>query len=334
MISVCIGSFPRNRVVSALLVCTIGLFGFGRAFSISVATGSGARQPAKAQAASNIQAFVPASDSTLLIESGDLLEISVFGVPDYVRQVRVSESGQVTLPFIGEVTLVGISVGEAEKLVAKQLSDMEVFRDPQVIILEKEYSAQDITILGEVQKPGIYSLAGKRTLFDAISAAGGTSTKAGDTVIITHRDRPLAPESIKLSYDASGSPNSNVPVLPGDTVAISKAGIVYVVGDVRVPTGVVLENSNLTVLKAIAMAQGLNPTASQDKTRIIRRTPDGQQQIPIPLKKILSAQAPDPKLQPDDIVFVPSSAAKSAGRRGLEAVIQAATGVAIYSRYY
>jgi polysaccharide export outer membrane protein len=118
-------------------------------------------------------------------------------------------------------------------------------------------------------------------------------------------------------------------------VVISKAGIVYVVGDVRVPTGVVLENPKLTVLKALAMAQGANPTAAQDKTRIIRHTPDGgEEEIPVPLKKILAAKVPDPPLFADDILFVPNSAAKSALRRGSEALVQTAVGAAIYAPLY
>jgi len=151
--------------------------------------------------------------------------------------------------------------------------------------------------------------------------------------VITHRDRPGEPETVTLGYDAKNSPQANVALQPGDTVVVSKAGMVYVVGDVGLPTGVVMENSGLTVLEAIAMAQGTKPTAALDKAKLIRKSPNGQEEIPLPLKKILSAKAPDVKLQPDDIVFVPSSTAKSVGKRSLEAIVQAATGVAIYRPY-
>jgi len=228
-----------------------------------------------------------------------------------------------------------LSINDAETLLAKRLTDKGVFRDPQVVIAEKEYANQDVTVLGEVQKPGLYPIAGKRNLFDIISAAGGTSLRAGNTAFITHRENPQTPETITLSYDAAGLRESNVPVMAGDTVVISKAGIVYVVGDVRVPTGVVLENPKLTVLKALAMAQGANPTAAQDKTRIIRHTADGGEEgIPVPLKKIFQAKAPDLPLEADDILFVPNSLAKSALRRSTEAVAQMATGVVVYSPLY
>lgn len=326
-----------------LLAGAIVTFGPGAAFSSSPQSAAPASSPA-AQSAPAVAVpaapSVPASDPSPVsaapssISIADLLNVSVFGVPDYAQEVRVDESGQVTLPFIGEVKLAGMSLNDAESLLAKRLTERGVFKDPQVVIVEKENASQQVTVLGEVQKPGLYPLSGKRTLFDVISAAGGASPKAGDTAAITHRGHPEAPETIHLSYDASGLQKSNVPVSPGDTIVLSKAGIVYVVGDVRVPTGVILENPNLTVLKALAMAQGTNPTAAQDKTKIIRHTATGQEEIPVPLKKILSAKAPDPPLLADDILFIPGSAAKSAARRGAEAVVQAATGVAIYSPYY
>ena len=133
--------------------------------------------------------------------------------------------------------------------------------------------------------------------------------------------------------DLSSPTSSSVLLTPGDTIIVSKAGIVYVVGDVRQPTGVVMENSGLTVLKAIAMAQGTNRTASLNNAKLIRTTASGRREIPVPLSKILSNKAEDLQLQAEDILFVPSSAAKSATRRGLEAILQTATGVAVYGRY-
>lgn len=271
------------------------------------------------------------SDPQLVIGSGDLLEVSVFGANEYTKQVRVSDSGEVTLPFINAVKVAGLTIEAAEQAIGKLLSDGGYFKDPQVSVVEKEYATQGISVLGEVQKPGIYPLLGPRMLLEAISAAGGITPRAGRTVTITHRNDPQHPQVVPISYD-NQSANDNVRVFPGDTVAVSRAGVVYVVGDVKLPTGVIMDKAHVTVLQAIAMAQGTNPTASLDRSMIIRKTSDGQQEIPIPLKKILSAQAPDVKLQAEDIIFVPTSTAKTAGRRTLEAVIQTATGLAIYRR--
>lgn len=272
------------------------------------------------------------SPSELLIAGGDLIQVSVYGT-DFDKQVRVSDSGEIALPLLGKVRLAGLSVSEAETVVAKQLSQGGYFNDPQVLIFDREYATQGVSVLGEVQKPGIYPLPGTRTLLDAISAAGGTTPKAGNKVSITHRNQAEHPEIVPLSYSADGSTTNNPQIFPGDTVVVSKAGIVYVVGDVRQPSGIVMENSQMTVLQAVAMAQGTNPTAKLNSSKVIRKTPAGPQEIPIHLKKILSAKATDLPLQSGDILFIPSSAVKSAARRSVEAIVQTATGLAIYRPY-
>ena len=267
-----------------------------------------------------------------LIGLGDLIEITVYGAPDFNKQVRISDSGDVDLPLIGAVKLAGLSTHEGEALIRKRLMDGGFFNDPQVSIFEKEYASQGISVLGEVQKPGTYPLLGARFLFEALSAAGGTTPKAGKSVTIIHRGRPQEPETVALTYSGSTPQTGNVPVLPGDTIVVSKAGVVYVVGDVRQPSGFLLDSARLTVLQAVAMAQGANPTASLDHAKVIRRTSDGPKEIPIELSKIMQAKAQDVELKDEDILFIPRSASKSAGIRGLEAILQTATGLAIYRR--
>ena len=274
----------------------------------------------------------PPAALQFVIGSGDLIEITVYGAPDFARQVRVADTGDISLPLLGTVHVAGLTIRDAELLLQKKLSDGGYFTDPQVSILEREYATQGISVLGEVQKPGIYPLPGPRVLFDAISAAGGVTPRAGNAITITHRARPQEPETVHLPANETLPPESNVPVFPGDTVVVSKAGIVYVVGDVRMPGGFVMENSRLTVLQAVALAQGANPTAKLDKTILIRKKDQGHEEIPVPLSQIMSAKITDPQLQAEDVVFVPRSNAKAGFRRGLEAVLQTATGVAIYRR--
>ena len=277
----------------------------------------------------------PGRNSELMIASGDLLGISLFGTDFSCAadktgcEVRVSSSGNIVLPLIGSVRVAGLTVAKAEQAIAASFSEGGFFNNPQVSIVQKEYATQGISVLGEVQKPGIYPLLGSHTLLQAISAAGGTTVKAGNDVRLIHPDHPSESQHVDLSAPTS----SSVLLTPGDTIVVSKAGIVYVVGDVRQPTGVVMESTGLTVLKAIAMAQGTNSTASLNNAKLIRNTPEGKREIPISLSKILSNKAEDLQLQPEDILFVPSSAAKSATRRGLEAILQTATGVAVYGRY-
>jgi polysaccharide biosynthesis/export protein len=265
-----------------------------------------------------------------LIDGGDLLRISVFGVKDFDVDTRVSARGNVSLPLIGDVQLAGLTPDEAEGVVARRLVTGNFILEPQVSVFVKEYATQGVSVLGEVEKPGIYPLLGSHGLFDVLSMAGGATQKSGPIVTITHK-APRNDVVVVNLAEVGKSANANAGVLPGDTVFVSKAGIVYVVGDVKTPSGIVIENdSDMTVLKAIAMAGGTNPTASVNSAKLIRKTASGHEETSIPLKKIFAAKATDLKLQPEDIVFVPNSAARSAGRRGLEAVLQAATGVAIY----
>lgn len=280
-------------------------------------------------------AFVAAgsvdSPRDLLIGAGDLLEVSLYGMPDFKTDVRVNSGGEISLPMLGTVAVAGLSVEQAEMLIAHKLTEKNLFNDPHVTVFEKEYATQGISMLGEVQKPGIYPLLGSRKLYDAISAAGGTTPKAGRYVLITRRNDPQHSVRVPLMTGAPQSMENNVTVEPGDTVLVSKAGVVYVVGDVHQPGGFVMENGNeITVLKAIALAQGTNPNAKLDSARLIRKTPEGPQDVPLSLTKIMAAKAPDPQLQADDVVFVPNSAGKSAAKRGAETILQMATGIAIW----
>jgi polysaccharide biosynthesis/export protein len=288
-------------------------------------------QQASASTGTAIGAPTQPTKSVLLVGAGDLLKVSVLGVPESDQEVRVGEDGNISLNFLGAVHVAGLSTSGAQELIAKRLVAGGFFTQPQVSVFTKEYATQGVSVLGEVQKPGVYPLLGSRRLFDVLSLAGGTSAKAGKVVSITHRDHPEAPLSILMSNDANESAKNNIEIFAGDTVLVSRAGVVYVVGDVHRPSGVVMDNgSDMTVLQAIAMAEGTNATAALSKAKLIRRTPSGPKEQPLNLKDMLASRAPDVRLQPEDIIFVPNSAAKSATSRTLEAIVQTATGLVVY----
>ena len=281
----------------------------------------------------NIQATTPDTHD-LVIGAGDLLEVSVYGAPEFDKlQLRVSGSGDVLLPFVGTQHVARLTAAQTQSIVAKRLADGGYFHNPQVSVFVRDYSSQGVSVLGEVQKPGLYPVFGTRRLFDVISLAGGLTPKAGELVTIAHRDQADKPVLVTLGNGVKGSADGNAVLSPGDTVIVSKAGIVYVVGDVHLPGGFVMENGHMTVLQALALAQGANPTASLNSAKLIRTTDGRQSQTTVELKRILSAKAGDVALAPGDILFVPNSMQKSAARRSLDAVLQAATGVAIYGRY-
>lgn len=331
MPSVVIAS-PSNLVrVIAIAVSAFAISGTVLAQTrIEPATVPNSQQPVKPSSPIAPEQAAPEP----LIGGGDLLDVSVYGAGDFQKQARVSANGDITLPMLGSVHVAEMSANQAEALIAKKLVEGKFFNDPHVSVFIKEFATQGISVLGEVQKPGVYPVLGARHLFDVISLAGGLTPKASNTVSITHRGNGSALTEVTLPRDPSKSPQSNIPILPGDTVLVGKAGIVYVVGDVHTPGGYVIDNAtSMTVLKAIAMAQGTNPTAKLDSAVLVRKTPQGTQEIPLPLKQILSRKAPDEPLGPDDIVFVPNSVGKSVARRSLEAIVQTASGIAIYSHF-
>lgn len=286
--------------------------------------------PAPAQVAT-VTTPAQSGGSVLTLGGGDLLKVSVLGAPESDQEVRIDPDGNLTLSFIGSTHVGGLTTNQAQELIAQKLKAGGFYAQPQVSIFVKEYATQGVSVMGEVLKPGVYPLLGSRRLFDVLSMAGGTGPKAGRVVSISHRDQPQAPRSVTMSIDPTESAKSNVEVYPGDTVVVSRAPVVYVVGDVRKPSGVIMDTgTDMTVLQAIAMAEGINSTAALNKARLIRTTPTGRQELPLPLKDMLSSKAPDMRLQAEDIIFVPNSAAKSAFRRSMEAIVQTASGVAIY----
>lgn len=317
-----------SAVVSTVFVCLWPVFLCGQS-----------RVAADSPQIAAVQSHKPAEPSAaemaglaeIPVGPADLLDVSLFGVPEFHIEARVNNAGDLSLPLIGGLHVAGLSPMRVQDLIVKKLVDGNFYKNPQISVMVKEYSTQGIYVLGEVQKPGLYSVLQAHTLLQAISLAGGTTPKAGRKVTIANPNR----ENRQLLATIGGESESgqDVGVLPGDTILVSKAGVVYVVGDVHLPSGIVMEHDNLTVLQAIALAQGTNSTAALDHSKLIRRSPDGPKQMDLPLKKMLALRSPDIPVQAEDIIFVPASTAKAFSKRGLEAVVQAATGVAMYSRF-
>ncbi len=266
----------------------------------------------------------PASNPSLHLGPGDLVEISVYSVPELNTKARVSSKGDLFFPLIGYTHVAGLSTEEAQELVEKRLA--EYLKNPQVSLFVSEYTSQGASVLGEVNKPGVYPVLGEQRLFDLISAAGGATEKSGHSITITRRSSPDQPIVVPISRNLTDKPENNVPVFPGDTIIVHKADIVYVVGDVTHPSALLMDTGALTVLKALALAGGTTRTAKLGGVKILRKGASGEMtETPIELKKILNAKAPDPVLVADDILVIPSSFGKTLAGRSLEAAMQSAT---------
>ena len=263
----------------------------------------------------------------ILIGPGDLIEVSVYGAPDYLKEVRVRSTGEITLPLAGTVKVGGLTPAQAEVLIAKHLGDrvfsIVPFSPGRGLPLEETLSSAKCK--NQESPPGRGTCS---------RALGRRRRSPGcNPVSISHREDPQHSEVVTLSENSKSSSQSNVHVYPAYGCGI-ESGNRLCSWRCWFAGGFVMENSHMTMLQAFAMAQGANPTAALDRAQLIRKSgPENQpQEAPISLKKILAQKAPDMNLQPGDIVFVPTSAAKAAGRRTLEAIVQTATGMAIYSR--
>lgn len=260
---------------------------------------------------------------------GDLLDISVFASPELTAHVRVPSEGDISFPLLGKLHVSGMMPEEVQDLIRNQLMKRDFVKDPQVSVFVLEYANQAVYVLGEVTRPGAYPVLGSHLLSDYLSVAGGFTPRAGKTITVTRRDHPDAPDVVRFSRPANLS-GTNPQVNAGDSIYVGQAGLVYVVGDVTRPGGFMLDpDQKLTVMKALALAEGTRPTASLKGARLVRITGNRREEIPIDLKKIYQAKAADLELQDQDIVYVPVSAAHMATNRGLDA-LQAVSGAAIY----
>ncbi len=271
----------------------------------------------------------PLANSNIKLGPGDLVEVSVFGVPELATKARVSSAGDLYLPLIDYVHVADLTTDEAQDLIQKRLEDGGFVRGPHVSIFVDESASQAIMMVGEVAHPGAYPAIGERKLFDMISLAGGLTERAGRAVVIMHQGDPEHKVEVQLPRNLAEDTTHNLRIDPGDTIIVSRAGIIYVVGDVGHPSGFVVEDDTLTVLKALALAGGSTKTASLNKTKILREKPDGIEQIPVALKKILHAKAPDIPLMKGDVLFIPGSSAKVAAYRSADAAMSLTTAVGV-----
>lgn len=263
--------------------------------------------------------------------TGDLLDVSVYNVPELATKSRLGSNGDVYLPLIDYVHLAGLTVEEAQALIEKRLSDGGFVKNPHVTLNVDQSASQGISLLGEVSRPGVYPVIGEPRLLDVISAAGGFTASAGQTITVTHRNQSDQPVTVPLNRKNTDQRASNIPVSPGDTILVHKADVVYVVGEVGRPSGFLMDGDSLTVLKAIALAGGTTRTAKLNGARIIRKGPNGMTETPVELKKMLQAKTVDMPLKADDILFVPSSVKKVVMGRTVDIAVQAATAASIYA---
>jgi polysaccharide export outer membrane protein len=272
-----------------------------------------------------------AQTESLLIGPGDLIQVDVMDTPELEQQVRVTDSGEVSLAYIGSIHVAGEAPSQAAADIQAILVRKNIMLHPQVTVRVQEYATQDVSILGQVRSPGAYPVTTPQSILKVLALAGGL-TEIADRHVTINR----VGSNEQLTYYVANDPRealADLPIVhPGDTVLVPRAPIVYVMGDVSKPGGypIVTNNSELTVLQAISMAGSTNKTSIQSRVRLIRRTPTGTIELPVRLDAIEKGKSPDIALQSNDILYVPFSWMKNAAMSSAS-IVSSVGSAAIYT---
>jgi len=286
--------------------------------------------------------------STYALGPGDQVTVSVLDLDEMGKDpYRIDMRGNLTLPMAGSIPVSGLTAEQTADVIRQRLN--KYVKNPDVTVRLLEMRSQPVSVLGEVRNPGVIQLMGQKTLFEILSLAGGLNSDAGYVIRITREKQwgkiPLpdakldetgefwiAQVGVKEIINGS-SPETNIPVKPNDVITVPKGEIVYVLGAVKRSGGFVLGGrEKVTVLQALAMAEGLDRFASTGNAKIVRKTSDVNKpiEIRIDIKKLLQGKTKDIPLTSDDILFVPTSGTKQAIARTAEAGINIGSGIAIW----
>lgn len=295
--------------------------------------------PQKPTGPERIAGYVLGPDDQIIIRAFHAEEISD-------KPVEISGDGYINLPLLGRVKAAGLTVVQLESVLAERLT--AYIEHPQVTVLVADYRSQPVSVIGAVRNPGVVQLKGHKTLVEVIALAGGLIPESGNTVTITRElsngriplagavDNPagkisVARVNLRKVMDAQ-APGDNIVIEANDVLTVPRGQMVYVVGEVQRPGGYVLnERDTISVLQALSLAGGLTANAAPKKAKILRDKSgnSGREEVASNVRKILSGNSPDVDLHPDDILFVPDSISKSAGRTALQTAMSMA-GVAIW----
>jgi polysaccharide export outer membrane protein len=256
----------------------------------------------------------------------DLVQITIYNIPEQEARVtprsttlRVSQDGMIVLPLLGQMEVRGKTTGELEQDLNKRYA--KFIRNPQIGVLVMEFR-QRVSVMGAVQKPGVFDLTGPRSVVDALALAGGVTEKAGNQVHVYRQDATGGRQSIVMDLTvlaSGGGPFAaskdvapvNMSLQAGDVVHVPQSGMFFVDGAVKKPGSYALGRS-YTVSQALATAGGVDPELADYSGVTINRRQSSEKVeiIPVDLNAVSAGRAPDPQLQPDDVLLVPMSSVK------------------------
>lgn len=302
-----------HRCAIAVLLVVLGIALATPAFSQFNGPGPSVSTPTTATVTTDRSILYPPQHDPIL-SPGDMITVHVFEQPDYNPQARLGSDGNVLLPLIGTVDLSGLSVTQAERLIEQRLRDDGIYRNPQVTIQVTEGPNQAATVAGEVHS--VVPIIGSRRLFDVLAAAGGLPTTASHVITIS-RPGVAEPIVVDLGTDPLRSAMANIPIFPGDTIIVSRIGVVYMMGAFRTTGSIPINQyAPLTLMEATALSGGLNFQGKYNDVRLVRTVGDHRTVVKLDIQRIMHGKDPDPILQANDIVYVPDSTIKASISNG------------------
>ena len=241
------------------------------------------------------------SQSRETLGPGDAVRVTVFQNPDFTTETRLSERGTIVFPLIGEVAFTGMTPAQAGGRIAEELKKGKYIVNPQVTVQLVTVRSRQVSVLGEVGKPGKYPLDDNSSkLTDILALAGGVTPMASDTVtVLVNRGNKLEKREVDVSAMArNGNLASNLDIEGGDTIYVQRAPMFYIYGEVQ-RAGSYRLQSNMSVMQAISVGGGVTLRGTERGLRIHRRNGDGKV-IPV------DANLADP-VQADDVIYVRES---------------------------
>jgi polysaccharide export outer membrane protein len=236
-----------------------------------------------------------------LLGPGDVIRVTVFQSPDLSLETRINEQGQITFPLVGSLAVGGLSVTAAEQRIAKALRDGKFVLSPQVNIQVMQIRSAQVSVLGQVGKPGRYPIeqAGSK-VSEMIAAAGGVVPGASDIVTLVGSRNG---RQVKMDIDlpailVAGKAELDTVVASGDILYVDRAPMIYVYGEVQRP-GVSRLERGMTVMQALAQSGGLTQRGTVRGLRIHRRDASGA-------VKVIQPGMNDP-VERDDVIYVRES---------------------------
>lgn len=234
------------------------------------------------------------------LAAGDAIKVQVYQNPDLTLEARVSESGTISYPLVGSVPVGGMSIGEAEKKIAAALERGKILKQPQVNIVLLQVRGNQVSVLGQVQKPGRFPLeTTTMRVSDMLALAGGVTAQGDDVVVVsgTRNGQPFRKAVDIPSLFRGDRSGDDILLQPGDSLYVNKAPTFYIYGEAQRPGTYKIERG-MTMQQALA--QGGGPTArGSERLRLNRTRADGSV---IQVEPRLT----DP-VQPGDVLFVKES---------------------------